>query len=155
MLDKQKIENLVEAHFENSDFFLVEVAISTQDKITIYFDRMEGRVTISDCVKLSKFIEANLNREEHDFELEVSSAGLDEPFKVFKQYQKHIGKEVKIIDISGKRTNGILIEATPERIVLELSKKINEEGRKKKITVTEKIEIPFQNIKQTKRIIKF
>ncbi|MCC7050349.1 MAG: ribosome assembly cofactor RimP [Bacteroidia bacterium] len=155
MVEKKDIEQLVLEHFKGTDFFLVDVEINKQDKITIYFDSMSHLIAIDDCVKLSKHIEANLNRDEYDYELEVSSAGIDEPFKVPAQYQKHSGKEVKLIDTSGKRTDGILKQVTADGVFLETTEKVREEGRKKKITVMQQIFFPFENIKQTKRIIKF
>jgi ribosome maturation factor RimP len=116
---------------------------------------MIGKVTIEDCVKLSKHIESGLNRDEHDFELEVSSAGMDEPFKVIGQYHKHKGKEVKVITIDGKRHDGILKDVTADSIILETSEKVREEGKKKKINITKEERLNFDQIKQTKRIIKF
>lgn len=155
MISKELIFNIVQDYFKGTDFFVVEISIGANDKISVFFEKMDGLVTIEDCVKLSKHIESGLNRDEHDFELEVSSAGMDEPFKVPAQYQKHQGKEVKVITQDGKRHDGILKEVSADYIVLESSEKVREEGKKRKITVINEDKINFDQIKQTKRIIKF
>jgi ribosome maturation factor RimP len=155
MLAKNLITSIIQDFFEGTDFFVVDVSISGSDKISVFFEKMNGRVTIEDCVKLSKHIEAGLNRDEHDFELEVSSAGMDEPFKVIGQYYKHQGKEVKVITNDGKRHDGILKEVSADSILLETSEKVREEGKKKKIIITQEERLSFDQIKQTKRIIKF
>jgi ribosome maturation factor RimP len=155
MLAKDLITRTVQDFFEGTDFFVVDVSISGSDKISVFFEKMIGKVTIEDCVKLSKHIESGLNRDEHDFELEVSSAGMDEPFKVIGQYHKHKGKEVKVITIDGKRHDGILKDVTADSIILETSEKVREEGKKKKINITKEERLNFDQIKQTKRIIKF
>ena len=155
MISKDLIFSLIDGFFAGTDFFVVEVTISGSDKISVFFERMNGLVTIEDCVKLSKHIEAGLNRDEHDFELEVSSAGMDEPFKVMGQYQKHQGKEVKVITNDGKRHDGVLKEVAKDYILIESTEKVREEGKKRKITVVNEEKLNFDQIKQTKRIIKF
>ena len=81
MISKQKIEELVSQWLQGKDYFLVDIAISSDNKIVVEIDHADG-VWIDDCVELSRFIEERLDRDEEDFELEVGSAGLGQPFKV-------------------------------------------------------------------------
>ena len=88
MIDKNFVKNLVEQWLEGKEYFLTDLTISADDRIVVEIDHEEG-VWIEDCVELSRFIESHLDREEEDFELEVGSAGIGQPFKVLKQYEIH------------------------------------------------------------------
>ncbi len=81
MIDSNLVKNIVEEWLQGKEYFLVDVSVSLDDKIVVEIDHAEG-VWIEDCVALSRFIESKLNREEEDFELEVGSAGIGQPFKV-------------------------------------------------------------------------
>ena len=96
MIEKKTVCQIVDEWLEDKDYFLVEVIISPDDKIVVEIDHKEG-VWIEDCVELSRYIESRLNREDEDYELEVGSAGIGQPFKVLQQYVNHIGKEVSVL----------------------------------------------------------
>ena len=96
MIDRNVVSGIVNEWLEDKDYFLVDVSVSPDDKIVVEIDHAEG-VWIDDCVELSRFIESKLDREEEDYELEVGSAGIGEPFKVLQQYLIHIGKEVEVL----------------------------------------------------------
>ena len=98
MIEKSIVKGLVEEWLEGRDYFLVDVSVSADDRIVVEIDHAEG-VWIEDCVELSRFIESRLSREEEDYELEVGSAGIGQPFKVLQQYVNHVGSEV-----DGRRT---------------------------------------------------
>ena len=102
MIDKIKIEKLVEEFINGTDLFLVAVRISSSGKITVLADKKEG-ITIDECVAISRFIEKNLNRDEEDYELQVSSPGLDMPFSVKQQYYKNEGRRIEVVDSEGKK----------------------------------------------------
>lgn len=118
-------------------------------------------VAINDCVDVSKAVEQSLDREEADFELQVSSAGLDMPFKVQQQYEKNIGRSVKIITMDGHKHEGTLSLVNDEELVIEYEEKVRIEGRKKKELITQvekyffKHEDNSREIKETKIIISF
>lgn len=101
MIDKNVVTRIVEEWLEGKDYFLVDVTVTPDDKIVVEIDHAEG-VWIDDCVDLSRYIESKLNREEEDYELEVGSAGIGQPFKVLQQYIIHIGKEVEVLGKDGK-----------------------------------------------------
>ena len=96
MIDKNEVKQLVEKWLDGKDYFLVDVEISPDNKIVVEIDHADG-VWIEDCVQLSRFLEDNLNRDEEDYELEVGSAGLGQPFKVEQQYINFVGKEVEVL----------------------------------------------------------
>ena len=97
MIDKKIVKTLVDEWLTGKDYFLVGIEISQDDKIVVEIDHAEG-VWIEDCVELSRYIEDHLSRDEEDYELEVGSAGLGQPFKVPQQYINFIGKEVEVMD---------------------------------------------------------
>ena len=104
---------------------------------------------------MSRNIEHNLDREEQDFELQVSSPGLDRPFRVVQQYKKNVGREVKLTPINGTKIEGLLKSANDEGVVIETESKERLEGKKKKVTVVEEHSFNYDEIKETKIIITF
>ena len=101
MIEKSIVNGIVEEWLEGRDYFLVDVAVSADDRIVVEIDHAEG-VWIEDCVELSRFIERRLSREEEDYELEVGSAGIGQPFKVLQQYVNHVGSEVDVLTADGR-----------------------------------------------------
>lgn len=154
MIDKDIVNQVVESFIEQTDIFVVDLIITNNNHISIEIDSFEG-VSLDDCVNLSRYIESKINREQEDYELEVSSAGLTSPFKIHKQYIKNTGKEVEVITTTGDKHTGILKAVSVESIELIVDKMIKPEGAKRKITIQEEITILLQNIKTTKLIIRF
>ena len=154
MIDRQQVIDLTNEWLANKEYFLVDVAISKDDKITVEIDHADG-VWIEDCAELSRHIENGLNRETEDYELEVGSAGLGQPFKVLQQYRNHIGLEVEILTKDGKKIKGILKEATEEKFTVTISKKEKIEGAKRPQLVEEDIDFAYDGVKYTKYIINF
>ena len=154
MISKNVVEGIVNEWLEDKEYFLVDVAISLDNKIVVEIDHAEG-VWIDDCVELSRFIESKLNREEEDFELEVGSAGIGQPFKVLKQYLNHVGREVEVLTKEGKKMEGILKEADAEKFVVTVQKKVKPEGPKRPKLVDEDIAFMYDEVKYTKYLISF
>jgi len=152
MIQKEEIEKLVEQFIANTELFLVELKISNSNNIQISIDSFQG-VDIDTCVRLSRHIESNLDRDVEDFQLEVSSAGISAPFKILKQYIKHISKEVCVQTNDNKKIIGILQEVHDSSIILAYSElvKTGPKGKKKKEERVQ--EIPFTDIKQTTLVI--
>lgn len=140
--------------FEDKDIFITDVKISQDNRITLLIDSFEG-IKISDCALLSKKVENKLDREKEDFELVVSSAGLDNPFTVLKQYQKNIGKQIKIITKTGEKYKGTLIFVDEKSVEIKPEQKKISKNKKQKIEKPEKIIIDYNNIKETKSVITF
>lgn len=159
MIAKQTVKKLAQERIDELDknLFIVEIDISKGNQIKVELDKLDGNVSIEDCVSVSRNIEHNLDREKEDFELSVSSAGLDKPFRVKEQYFKNKGEDIKLNykDKSKSKLVGKLIDVNNDFIVVEETRKERLEGRKKKVTVTEEHKIDFEEIKETKIVISF
>jgi len=154
MILKDTVIQIVEDYLAKTEYYLVDVKVSTDNRISVEIDAFEG-VSIDFCVEVSRFIESKLDRETEDYELEVSSAGLTEPFKVLKQYEKNLGNEVEVLTKSGQKITGILAVANETEFQVEVEKQIKPEGSKRKTTVSEILTFNYQEIKTTKYIIRF
>lgn len=112
--------------------YLVDVTISKDNDIEVTIESEEGRVELDDCVAVSRYFETQFDREKEDYSLTVTSAGLDQPFKVLKQYQKAIGSKVEVQLKGGRKLIATLTEADQGGITLSYTAKETVEGRKKK-----------------------
>ncbi|MFN5032354.1 MAG: ribosome assembly cofactor RimP [Flavobacteriia bacterium] len=157
MISKKKVLELADERMNelNSGLFVVDISISASNVIHLELDKSDGNVSINDCMSVSRNIEHNLDRESEDFELHVSSAGLDKPFRVLAQYIKNIGREVKLVTNDGKKHEGLLTAATAEEVTLEKSRMEKIEGKKKKELIVEQLVFPMTQIKETKIVISF
>lgn len=157
MISKKKVLELIDERIAElaNGLFVVELTISANNVIHVELDKHEGNVAIVDCMSVSRNVEHNLDREEEDFELHVSSAGLDKPFRVLAQYIKNIGREVKVVTLEGKKLEGILRAADDKEITLETSRMEKPEGKKKKELIVEQHVFPLDQIKETKIVISF
>ncbi len=154
MISKDIVYQIVENFIANTDYFLVDLKITQDNCISVEIDSFEG-VTIDFCADLNKHIESEIDREIEDYELEVGSEGLTEPFKVLKQYEKNIGNDVETLTKSGKKITGVLTEVNENNFVLEIEKSEKPEGAKRKVIVSETLTFPYEDIKTTKYIIRF
>ena len=141
MINKAAVQQAVEEWLEGKDYFLVDVEISADDRISVEIDHAEG-VWIEDCADLSRFIESKISREEEDYELEVGSAGLGQPFRVKRQYEIHVGHDVETQTVDD---GGVSIEAM---------EKVKEEGRKRPVSKLVTRHFNFDEVAYTKYLIK-
>ncbi|MCL3782325.1 ribosome assembly cofactor RimP [Prolixibacteraceae bacterium JC049] len=153
MITKQRITELVEEVMTDG-LFLVDVIVAPGNAIKVIIDGDTG-VTIRTCVKVSRQVEGNLDREEEDFSLEVMSAGLDQPFRVERQYRKYLNKSIEVIDENDVKLEGILKEVTSEGFELETSKREKVEGKKKKQLIVRQHQFSYDQIKSAKCVISF
>ena len=154
MITKETIIKLAEEGIKGTDKFLVETQVLPGNKIEVEVDSPAG-VNVLDCRELSRFIEDNLDREQEDFELTVSSPGLDKPFRVKQQYDKNTGRSVEVVLENGEKITGILKSVNENEVEIETTTREKTEGKKSKQEVVRMHKIPFGNIKQTKVIISF
>ena len=148
MISESLIKGLIEEHLQGSDRFLVELLIKSGNRILVFIDS-DTSVLIEHCVSLSRHIEQQLDRDEEDFELNVSSAGLDQPYRLVRQYVKNIGRDVAVLLADGSKISGKLVAADNEAFeVLEVTKV-------KKVVTENKHRLAYNEIKETKEIIKF
>lgn len=154
MIDKNKIQKVAETADLGKEFVIVDVELKPKNNFTVFLESLEG-ITISDCVKVSRHIEQHFNRDEEDYELNVSSAGLDKPLKSPIQFVKNIGKIAEIITTDDKKLKGILKSYNKSSISLICSEKEKMEGSKKMQLVEKEIEIELNKIKTVTIVVSF
>lgn len=156
MIQKKSIVALAEDFLEGSENYLIDVLVSTSNKIRVFIDN-DDHVSIQDCIALSRHIESLLDREKEDFELEVSSPGIDQPFKHVRQYMKYIGKPVEILKLDGIKLSGVLDKMGNEELIILPAK---QEKNHKKVKQTsqndnEPVSVLLREIKETRPVIIF
>lgn len=154
MIKESVIENIISDKLQQDDIFIVEMGVKPGNKINIVIDNDNG-VPISYCIEISKLIESGLNRDEEDFELEVSSAGIGQPFKVLRQYKKNIGREVEVLTSEGEKFKGKLVAVSNDGFDVETEEKVKVEGKKRKELQVKVVNCKFDEVKQVKDIISF
>ena len=148
MINEKLISNIIQLAIDGTDKFLVEVKVRTGNRIMVFVDS-DTLLTIADCAGLSKFIESHLDREAEDFELSVSSPGIDMPYRNVRQYLKNIGREVSVVTNDGIKRIGTLVTADQQGIELLEVLKV------KKVITELHHRIEYADIKETKEIITF
>ncbi len=154
MIAKETIENLIAEKLASGDFFIVSLDISPSNQIKLVVDKMQG-ISIDECVAFSRAIEHNLDREEEDFSLEVTSPGLTSPLLVKQQYVKNIGQNLKIRLAENKVIKGELLAVNENSIQLLESKRVKVEGHKKKQLKTDEHTINIADIESALIELKF
>jgi len=139
MIERYKIEGHLREILEGTDFFLVEVKVDRKNRIAVYLDRDQG-ISIDDCAGISRSLESRLDRTSEDFELTVSSPGLDTPFRVIEQYRKNVGNNVRVVMNDGHSMEGLLNQVDDKGITVNPD-------------TLDPIELKFTEIKSTRRII--
>ena len=154
MINKDTVRSIVEEWLDGKEYFLVDIEISTDDRIVVEIDHADG-VWIEDCVELSRFIEDHLSRDEEDYELEVGSAGLGQPFKVAQQYHCFVGKDVEVLDADGKKYKGVLKAVEGNDFTVTVQEKQKVEGKKRPQLVDTDHTFQMDKVKYTKYLINF
>ena len=149
MIDKNVVQEIVEQWLVGKDYVLVGIEVSADDRIVVEIDHADG-VWIDDCVELSKFVEEHLSRDEQDYELEVGSAGLGQPFKVPQQYANHVGKEVEVLTADGKKVRGVLSSVDGQQFTVSVEEKVKVEGKKRPEMQTTSHAFDMQKVKYCK-----
>jgi ribosome maturation factor RimP len=147
MIEKSRVEEIVKEHIGGTGIFLVAVKVSSSGKITVLADKADN-ITIDECAAIHRHIESRLDRDTEDFELQVSSPGLDMPFGVFEQYLKNQGKRVEVVTSEGQKLFGILSNVTPGGFDLE--SEIKSKGKKKETLL---VPFNFEDVKSTKVVL--
>lgn len=146
MIEKSKIEKIVNEFIKGKDIFLVSVKVSSSNRIMVFIDTMKG-IIIDECVALHRHIEKNLYPDTEDYELQISSPGIDMPFGVIEQYYKNEGKQVEVVDNEGSRFTGCLKNVTIGGFELETELKIKGKAKERK-----DISFNFDQVKSTKEL---
>ena len=154
-ITKEAVYQFIENKIGDADLFLVDVLVTPDKRILVEIDIDDGGISIDTCAALSRYISAEFEAEIGDYELEVASAGIGQPFKILRQYEKHTGKEVEVLMKNGIKQTGILQEVTPEKFTLQITKKVKLPDAKRKTEVTENLTFTYNEIKQAKYNFRF
>ena len=154
MIERNTVKTVVEEWWSGNDYFLVDVTFTPDDRIVVEIDHADG-VWIEDCAELSRFMQERLGEELGDYELEVGSAGIGQPFKVEQQYVNHIGKDVEVLDAEGKKVQGVLKQVDGRNFVVSVKEKQKLEGKKRPQLVEVDKTYNMDNIKYTKYLLSF
>lgn len=152
MISAESIRNLLQEELIAKGLFLVDVIVRPGNKISVYIDNMKG-VTLEECIVVNRFLEAKLDRDTEDFELEVSSPGLDRPLKLPVQFEKNIGRMLDVVKSDGIKITGRLLESGSEglRLDTEVAVKDGKKGKKRIEHIMHVIK--FEEIKAAKIVI--
>jgi len=152
MINAESIRSFLQDELGPKGLFLVDVVVRPGNKILVYLDSMKG-VTLDECMAVSRFLESRFDRNIEDFELEVSSPGLDRPLKLPVQFEKNIGRLLDVVKTDGIRLTGKLLGINADIIELEteVTVKDSKTGRKKK--ELKQIAVEFEKIKTAKVVI--
>ena len=155
MITKETIQALVEEWLEKGDYFLVDIQMNDgDDRIVIEIDCADG-VWIEDCAELSRFLGEKLGDELGDYELEVGSAGLGQPFKVHQQYVNHVGDQVEVLKADGKKIVGTLKSVDADSFVVSTQEKQVPEGKKRPVKVDVDKTFAMGEVKSTRYLLNF
>ena len=154
MINKETIKTLTEEWLQGNDYFLVDIIFGEDDRIVIEIDHADG-VWIEDCANLSRFLQERLGEEVGDYELEVGSAGLGQPFKVAQQYINHIGDTIEVLDLEGKKMQGVLKSVDGTNFTVTVQEKQKQEGRKRPVLVEVDKTYAMDGVKYAKYLITF
>lgn len=154
MIDKKALATFIEKKLEGTALFLVDVEVSPANEIRVEIDSDTG-VDIDGCVGLTRDIEEEFDRDAEDYALEVGSAGLTSPFKVKRQYEKNIGREVEVLSAGGKKYKGLLRQAGPEGFTVVCEEKVKPEGAKRPVMEMVEHTFGYGDVKYTKYLLQF
>jgi len=154
MINKNDIKEFIISNLKK-DHFLIDITVSSSNQIQVFVDSFEG-LPISECISYSRLIEEKFDRDVEDYELSVSSGGLDLPFTVKEQFEKNLGLEVEVLTKEGKKHIGFLKSFDTEKITLEIEVKEAVEGKKRKELVKKDIIFELENeVKTIKPVFSF
>ena len=135
--------------------FIVDVTVSKDNDIVLTIEKETGDVDLDDCVALNDAFLAAFDKDVEDYSLTVSSAGLDQPFKVSGQFTKAIGSQVVVLLKGGRKLTGILTTADDEGIVLRYVTREVPEGKKKKVPVEHEDRFVFADVNSVSPFVEF
>lgn len=154
MIDSSEVRQFIENHLEGTDLFLVDVKVKPDNLIEVEIDS-DNPVSIEECEKLTRAIEAEFDRDKEDYTLEVGSAGITSPFKVKRQYKKYIGQEVEVTLKDGKKLTGLLKNAGDDSFTVVSKEKVKKPDAKRPVIEDVERTLAYDEVKQTKYVLKF
>ena len=150
-----EIIDAIDSEIVARGLYIIEVTVSKDNDVEVPIESEEGKVELEDCVAISRFFETKFDRETEDYSLTVTSAGLDQPFKVLKQFVKAVGKKVEVQLKGGKKMVAVLEAADEESITLKYSQKEAVEGKKKKEIVEHVDRFTMDQVNSVRPFVEF
>lgn len=154
-MDKELIQKAIAPVVEELGCFIVEIIVSKDNDVTLTIEKAAGEVSLEDCVALNDAFLAAFDKDAEDYSLTVSSAGLDQPFKVHGQYVKAVGSQVVALLKGGRKLTGVLTGVDEDGISVRYMAKELPEGKKKKITVEREERLGFEMINSVTPLVEF
>ncbi len=153
MIDKTALEQVINEALQGTKMFLVTLKVSKDNVIDVALDSDED-ISVDDCVAVNDAVLAAFDRDDEDYELTVGSYGITSPLLLPRQYRKNIGYEVEVLTADGRKLKGVIADADEEGFILTMTVKKKLEGKKRPELVEEEERFNYNDIKQTKNIIK-
>jgi ribosome maturation factor RimP len=153
MIDKTALEQVINEALQGTKMFLVTLKVSKDNVIDVALDSDED-ISVDDCVAVNDAVLAAFDRDDEDYELTVGSYGITSPLLLPRQYRKNIGYEVEVLTADGRKLKGVIADADEEGFTLTMTVKKKLEGKKRPELVEEEERFNYNDIKQTKNIIK-
>mgnify|MGYP003484202202 FL=1 len=150
-----EIIDAIDSEIVARGLYIIEVTVSKDNDVEVTIESEEGKVELEDCVAISRFFETKFDRETEDYSLTVTSAGLDQPFKVLKQFVKAVGKKVEVQLKGGQKMVAVLEAADEESITLKYSQKEAVEGKKKKEIVEHVDRFTMDQVNSVRPFVEF
>jgi ribosome maturation factor RimP len=150
MITESKLVKMIDAHLAGGAVFLVDIIVKPGNQISVFIDG-DHRVNVETCRELSHFMNESLDRDAEDYDLTVSSAGIDRPLKLPRQYKKNIGNSLDVITKTGDKLSGVLLKSDETGIEME----IPPVKKSKKETEVKIVSLKFDDIKSAKEVITF
>lgn len=154
MIDKNEVKAVVEEWLQGNEYFLVDVVMTPDSRIVVEIDHADG-VWIEDCAELSRLLQERLGEALGEYELEVGSAGIGQPFKVEQQYANHVGKDVEVLDAEGRKVQGVLKSVEGRNFTVTVKEKQKLEGKKRPVVADVDRQYSMDNVKYTKYLLSF
>jgi ribosome maturation factor RimP len=154
MIDSQKVKELVTQAITKEEAFLVDLNISSDDRIKVLVDHLDG-ISIDQLIRISRFVERSLDEDGDEFQIEVSSPGVGSPFTVKEQYIKSVGRPVKVILNNGLELNGDFTKFENDTVTVSWSEKQPKPVGKGKIKVQKEENVSLEEIKEISLELRF
>ena len=153
MIQIEKVREIVNEFLNGKNYELIDLKVSTKNEILVEIDSYDG-VNVDFCAELNSYIQQNLDREEEDYELEVGSVSLTDPFKTKMQYTKNVGHDVEVLAKDGKKYKGQLVEVNDDEFSIDTEVMEAVEGKKRKQKVIKTLTFKYSDVKYAKYDLK-
>ena len=154
-MNESEVKDALQSEIVARGCFLVDVTVSKDNDIVVTIESEIAKVELDDCVALSRYFESQFDREKEDYSLTMTSAGLDQPFKVLKQFLKAVGTKVEVQLKGGRKMVALLAAADEEGVTLKYSVKEAVEGKKKKELVEHEDRFTMDQVNSVRPFIEF